>query len=96
MKSISIQEVGGGVPDLRQQLEKDRGLLVTDGDTPLGVLYAPSAESLDLCMDALILARGKLAIERLQQDAAERGLDKWTMDDVNAFIAKVRQKRDCR
>ena len=96
MTRISIEEVGSRVPSLRQRLAKDSKLLVTDDDTPVGVLFAPDAESLDQCMDALILARGKLAIERIQRGSVERGLDKWTMDDVNAFIAKVRQERDSR
>ena len=93
MKCISIQEVGSRAPGLMQRLEKDRGLLVTDDDKPVGILFAPDEEALDLCMKALDQIRNLLALRRVQQASVERGLDKLTLDDINVIIAKSRRER---
>ena len=45
---------------------------------------------------AIRQARARLAIDRIREHARKTGLDKMTMDDIDALIAKVRRERGTR
>jgi DNA-damage-inducible protein J len=42
--------------------------------------------------NATILSRGKDVLRDLQEESVKKGLDRMTLDDINAVISDVRQK----
>lgn len=92
MNCISIQELGSRAPDLARQLEQERELLVTNDGKPVGVIFAADEETLDPCMRALHQIKNMLALRRVQQESVERGLDKLTMEEIDAIIAESRKE----
>ena len=92
MNSITLQELGRQAPALARQLEQGGELLVTKDDKPVAVLFPTDGEALDPCMKAWRRARNLLALERVQRESVARGMDKMTMEEINAEIAAYRRE----
>ena len=86
MKSLSFSILRSSESATRQQLKQERNLLVTSGGKP----DEGPAESTLLEVQQ---ARAADALTKLQSRSVERGLDRLTMDDIDAEIAEARRAR---
>ncbi|MDE0459082.1 MAG: hypothetical protein OXI15_17430 [Chromatiales bacterium] len=76
-----------------QALDEERHLVVTSNGRPIALLSATSPETFDETLAALRQAEVLQAIESMQQGAREAGADRLSLDEINAEIAAVRQRR---
>ncbi len=78
------------------RLQRDGEVVILRNGRPIGLLLAADAANLDDLRVAAARVRAKLALERLRRDAARRGLDRHSMDDIDAVIRKARRQRAAR
>ncbi|HUT36135.1 MAG TPA: type II toxin-antitoxin system Phd/YefM family antitoxin [Planctomycetota bacterium] len=78
---------------IRKELASDREIVLTANGQPIAVVSAVEPDTVEDELVALRRARARVAIDRMRAQAKARGLDKMTMDEIDAIIADVRRKR---
>ncbi len=66
--------------------------MVTSNGKPIALLSATSPETFDETLAALRQAEALRAVESMQRSAREAGVDRMSLDEINAEIAGARQR----
>jgi len=93
MKFISIRDLRGKSAEVWKDLPADREVVVTSNGRPIAILSAVSESNLEESLSAIRQARAVEAVMSLQRRSVERGFDGMTMEEIDAEIKTVRQKR---
>ena len=93
MELVSVRELRAKTAGVRQRLEQQGELVLTANGQPFGILAATDAQHVIDDLLALRRVRATGAVERIQRESVRRGLDKLTMDDIDAVIREVRRDR---
>lgn len=94
MKFVTVRDLRGKTSELWRELEQERELVVTSNGKPIAILSATDEDSFETCLWTLRRTRASDALAKLQRDAAERGLDQLTPQDIEVEINKSRRKRN--
>jgi antitoxin (DNA-binding transcriptional repressor) of toxin-antitoxin stability system len=93
MKFVSIRELRSKTATIRQDLTQAREIVLTANGRPFAVMTPVSAETVEEEVQAIRRARTRAAIDGLRAAAKAAGVDKLTMEDVDAEIAAARRAR---
>ena len=93
MRFISVKDLRGKSAQIWNLLAKEKEIVITSNGKPIAILSATSEETLDDFLAAFRRARAVWAVSSLQRKAAERGLEKPTLREINEEIAKERKRR---
>ena len=96
MEFISVRELRSRSAAVWDSLAEEQDLVVTSNGKPVAVLSAASVSTLDATLNALRQARAQLAVVEMQRRAREAGLDRWSLEQVNAEIQAARRERRAR
>ena len=94
MKFVTVRDLRGKTSELWKELQRERELVVTNNGKPIAILSATDEESFETCLWTLRRSRASDALANLQRDAADRGLDKLTSEDIEAEIKASRRERN--
>jgi antitoxin (DNA-binding transcriptional repressor) of toxin-antitoxin stability system len=92
MKFISIRDLRRKTSEIKKSLARN-DLVLTSNGRPFALVSRVSEESLEEELKALQQARAKVALDRLREEARERGLSGVSMEKVDQIIAEVRKGR---
>jgi prevent-host-death family protein len=92
MRYVSVRELRNRPGRLWSTLSKDDVVLTSNGK-PMGVLVGVDEAGLADTVEAIRRARAILAVSRIRKKAAESGLSRLPMGDVNREIREVRRRR---
>jgi prevent-host-death family protein len=92
MKYVSVRELRNRPGRLWSTLSKEDVVLTSNGK-PMGVLVGVDETRLDDTVDAIRRARATLAVSRMRKTAAESGLDKLSMSEIDREVREVRRRR---
>jgi len=88
------------VRDLRSQpryvwetLAKEREVIITNNGKPTALMVPISDSDFEATLKAMRLARAKVAVDEMRALAKDRGLDRMTMEEIDAEIAAARAER---
>ena len=93
MKFISIRDLRKDTAQLRRDLEADREIVLTANGRPIAVMTRVGAEDLEEEVVAIRRARARAALGRMRTRAKSEGLDRLSMDQIDAIVAQVRHDR---
>ena len=93
MRFVSVRDLRNKSAQVWGQLAEEKELVVTSNGKPIAILSAVSPELLEKSLDAIRTARAMMAVDLIQQQSVERGLDRLTLDEINAEIEAVRKNR---
>lgn len=93
VKFVTVRELRGRTSELWDELERQRELVVTNNGKPVAILSATDAESLERSLRNIRRCRAADAVSGLQRDAARRGLDQLTMNEIDEEIQAYRRSR---
>jgi len=96
VRTVGVRDLQRNMGAVRRQLAEERYLVLTASDRPFAILFSSHPDSIEDDLRAIRSARALEAMRRIQADAKARGLDKMTMEEINALIAKVRRERSKR
>ena len=94
MRFISVRDLRGRTSQLWRDLREEKDLVVTNNGKPVAILTSTDADSFERSLQDIRQCRANVALAELQRDAAARGLDKLSMDEIDAEIQASRKRRD--
>lgn len=92
MRYVSVRELRNRPGRLWSTLLKDDIVLTSNGK-PMGVLVGVDETRLADTVEAIRRARAILAVSRIRKKAAETGLNRLAMGQINREIREVRRRR---
>ena len=93
MKFVTIRDLRSKTASIRQDLAQAREIVLTANGRPFAVMTPVSPETVEEEIQAIRRARTRTAIEGLRAAARTTGVDKLTMEDIDAEIAAARRAR---
>ena len=93
MKFVTVREFRSNVAGVREELATEREIVLTSNGKPFAMLTPVEPDTVEEEASAIREARARLAIDRIREHARKTGLDKMTMKEIDALIAKVRRER---
>jgi len=93
MKFVAIRDLRANTAALRKDLEANTEIVVTANGRPFALMTRVEPDTVEEEVVALRQARARVAIDRMRERAKAQGLDRLTMDEIDAIIADVREKR---
>ena len=96
MRFVSVRELRNHTSQLWRDLAEERDLVVTSHGKPVAILSATTAESLERSLAEIRRQRARDALRDVQREAARRGLDRMSMEQIDAEIKAARTSRSAR
>ena len=93
MKFVTVRALRGRTSQLWRDLEREKDLVVTNNGHPVAILSATDADSFERSLREIRRARANEALSQVQHDAAERGLDRMAMDEIDGEVRASRVAR---
>lgn len=94
MKFISVRDLRGRTSQLWRDLRQEKDFVVTNNGKPVAILTSTDADSFERSLRDIRQSRANAALADLQRDAAERGLDNLSMDEIDAEVQASRKRRE--
>ncbi len=93
MKFVSVRDLRGKSAQVWKELSDEREMIITSNGRPIAILAAISESNFEDSLKAFRQARAVEAVASLQRRSADRETDRITMDEIDAEIKLVRNKR---
>lgn len=93
MKFVTIKDLRSNTAQLRRDLEAEREVVVTANGRPFAVMTRVDPDGVEVEILAIRRARAHIALSRIRAKAKAEGLNRLTMDEIDAIIAKARRER---
>ena len=93
MKFISIRDLRENTARIRKDLDEEGEVVVTANGRPFAVMTRVKPDKLEEEILAIRRACAATAISRIRQKAKAKGLDRLTMEQIDAIIAEARRER---
>lgn len=77
-------------------LRREKELVVTSNGSPVALMVPVDGNTLESELDLLNRVRALKALDAIQHESVNRGLDQLSMEEINAEIHAVRKKKSCR
>jgi PHD/YefM family antitoxin component YafN of YafNO toxin-antitoxin module len=93
MKFMSIRELRSSTQKINEYLASDGSLVITNNGKPAYVMLGVNEDSFEDTMLSLKRIKAKQATAQIQRKAAAQGLDKLTIEEIDAEIKEARRER---
>ena len=93
MRFLTMRDLRGNASKLREDLEAEREVVVTANGRPFAIMTRVDGDSVEEEINAPRSARAQAAVSRIRSKAKVDGLDRLSMDQIDAIIAKSRRER---
>jgi len=93
MKFITVRDLRSRTAAIRKELATERDMVVTANGRPFAILAAVEPDTVEDDLVAFRRARFLATMRRVQARSKAKGMDKMTMEEIDALIAKVRAER---
>jgi prevent-host-death family protein len=93
MDFVTVRELRAESAKVWAKIEAGEEVVITRNGKPFALLVNTKPEDLENTMRALRWSRFDRLLAESQKRAAESGLDKMTMDEIDAEIAAARKER---
>ena len=94
MKFLSVRDLRGKSAQVWKDLPNEREMIITSNGRPVAILAAINETNLEESLKAFRQARAVEAVASLQRRSVDQGTDRITMDEIDAEIKSIREKRD--
>ncbi|MFZ5620871.1 MAG: type II toxin-antitoxin system Phd/YefM family antitoxin [Pseudomonadota bacterium] len=93
MDFVTARELRAESARVWEKLEAGEEIVITRNGKPFAVLVHTEPQDLEATLRALRAERFASNVRRMQRQAVEQGLDKLTMDEIDAEIEATRKER---
>jgi len=93
MKFITIRELRSSTARLRKDLQSEGEVVVTANGRPFAVMTRVEPDNVEEEILAIRRARARGALSRIRAKAVADGLDRLTIDEIDAIISQARRER---
>ena len=93
MKFIAVKDLKSP-KEIRKKLMEEKELLLTSNGKPMAVLInVDESDDPEQTLQSVREARSRLALQKIRNGAADRGIDKLGIDEINTLISNARSHR---
>jgi antitoxin (DNA-binding transcriptional repressor) of toxin-antitoxin stability system len=92
MDFVSVRDLRTQPGEVWRKLAEQHQLVVTRNGKPFAILTETSSTEVDRDLQAIRRARFGRALDAIRTKAREQGLDKMTLEEINAVIRDVREE----
>ena len=96
MKFVSVRDLRNRTSQLWKDLAQERDLIVTNHGKPIAIMSATDEDSFERSLTEIRRSRARAALGEIHRDAARRGLDRLSMEEIDAEIKAARSRRRAR
>lgn len=93
MKFLSVRDLRGKSAQIWKELPDEKEMVITSNGRPIAILAAITEANLEESLSAIRRSRAVDAVASLQRRSVEKGTDKLSLNEINAEIKSVREKR---
>lgn len=93
MKFVSLRDFRTRTSDIRKDLRAQHEIVLTANGRPIAILAQVDEDDFEERLKALRRSRARALLDRIQAKAKARGVDKLTMKQIDAIVAKTRRGR---
>lgn len=93
MGFVSIRDMRTRPGEVWQQLAEQGDLIVTSSGRPFALMIAAEGEDIEQLLLALRQAKAQLAVTRMRAQAAAKGLDQLSEEEIEVEVAAARRER---
>ncbi|CAG0959951.1 hypothetical protein BURK2_00676 [Burkholderiales bacterium] len=93
MDFVTVRELRAESAKVWERLEAGEEIVITRNGKPFALLVHTEPERLEETLRALRAERFAATVRKMQRHAVSLGLDKMTMEEINAEIALARKER---
>jgi prevent-host-death family protein len=93
MRFIGIRDLRNKLSQIRDELDREKEIIITSNGKPIAILSAVSEDNLEEQLEAFRQARAVAAVNALQRASARSGADKIALNEINEEIQAVRRER---
>ena len=91
MRFITVRDLRGKPAQVWKQLAKFREMVLTLNGKPIAIISTTSEDLLEENLATIRKARALAAVQAIQAESVNKGLDRMTMDEIDAVIQEVRK-----
>jgi prevent-host-death family protein len=93
MDFVTVRELRAESAKVWEKLEAGEEVVITRNGKPFALLVHTEPGQVEQTLRAIRAERFAATVRKMQQHAANRGLDKMTQEEINAEIALARKER---
>ncbi len=93
LKFFSARDLRNTPGALWKALRKNGTVALTANGVPRALVIGVDEGDLEKALEVARRVRAQLAVSRMREDAARRGLDRLTLDDIDAEVRGARSAR---
>lgn len=93
MRYLTIQAFRKNTAQIRKDLQKELGIILTSRGKPFALMASVSPDRLAEEVAAYRHQRAPMLCEQTDADAKAKGTRRWTMREIEAEIARARAER---
>ena len=93
MRFVSVRELRERSASIWKALVQEGDMVITSNGKPIALLSATSGESLEESLGAIRRARAQAAAAAMQGASQKAGIDRMSLQDINAEIDAARADR---
>ena len=93
MQFVTVRDLRSKSAAIWRKLRKEKEVVITSNGKPIAVLAPVSQGNLEESLKLARKVRAMTAAEALPENSIKKGLDKMTLEEINAEIAAARKKR---
>ncbi len=92
MRFVTVRELRGRPGQIWKQLARFKDMVLTLNGKPIAIISSTSEEFLEENLAEVRKSRALAALDVIQKDSVRRGLDKMTMEEIDALIQETRRE----
>jgi antitoxin (DNA-binding transcriptional repressor) of toxin-antitoxin stability system len=93
MKFVSVRDFRASSANIWKALPEEQEMVITNNGKPIALLTPLSDKTLEDTLSAVRRARVINAVKLIQQQSIKNGMDKITLEEINAEIKMSRNER---
>lgn len=93
MKFVTVRDLRGKSAEIWKTLPDEGEIVVTSNGRPIAILAAVNETNVEESLSAFRRARAVEATADLQRRSLEQGVNRISLEEINAEIETVRRKR---
>lgn len=93
MEFATVRDFRINATKVFKRLEEQEEIVVTKAGRPIALMVPVEGPDLDAVRNAFKRARAEIALEKIQANARDRGLDRISDAEIDALIRQVRKER---
>jgi len=93
MKFLSVKDLRAKSAEIWKQLPVEKEMIITNNGRPVAILSSINDSNFEESVSAIRRARASDALNAIQKESVEKGLDKLSINEIDEEITVVRNKR---